>query len=328
MMDILIQARNLKTWFPKNRSLFGRPRAWLRAVDDVSLTIAKGECLGLAGESGCGKSTLGRTLLQLVKPRAGSIEFDGAPMQHMSARDLRAYRPRMQMVFQDPKSSLNPKMTMLEILTEAIRINPLYGKDAVMDRAVELAHLVDLRPEHLFRYPHEFSGGQQQRVCIARALATGPDFIVFDESTSALDVSVQAQILNLVERLRKKLNLTYLFISHDLGVLEQICDRVAVMYSGQIVEIQDGRHLFASPRHPYTKGLREAVPIADPNARQRFVSIKGEVPSLIDPPKGCRFHPRCAFADKTCKTTVPVSENLAVPRSWIRCHHHNQLKLN
>ncbi|MBI9083367.1 MAG: ABC transporter ATP-binding protein [Desulfobacterales bacterium] len=328
MMDILIHVRDLKTWFPQNRTLFGRPRAWLKAVDDVSLTITKGECLGLAGESGCGKTTLGRTILQLVKPRAGSIEFGGTPLQHLSSKELQPYRPRMQMVFQDPKSSLNPKMTMLAVLTEAIRINPLSGKGAVLDRAVELAHLVDLRPEHLFRYPHEFSGGQQQRICIARALATGPDFIVFDESTSALDVSVQAQILNLMERLRMKLNLTYLFISHDLSVLEQICDRVAVMYGGQIVEIQDARHLFAHPRHPYTKGLREAVPIADPDARQTFVSIKGEVPSLIDPPGGCRFHPRCDFADKTCETKVPVPENLEVQRNWIRCHHHKKLKFN
>ena len=326
MTDILIQTKDLKTWFPENRTLFGRPRAWLKAVDDVNLSIKRGECIGLAGESGCGKSTLGRTILQLVKPRSGIIEFDGTPLQNLGFKSLQPFRPRMQMVFQDPKSSLNPKMSMLDILTEAIRINPIAGNGSILDQAVELADMVDLRPEHLFRYPHEFSGGQQQRICIARALATGPDFIVFDESTSALDVSVQAQILNLMERLRAKLNLTYLFISHDLSVLEQVCDRIAIMYGGQILEVQVARQLFAAPRHPYTKGLKDAVPIADPDAGQTFISIKGEVPNLIDPPSGCMFHPRCDYADQTCQMTTPVLEYLENDQSWIRCHHYIKLK--
>ncbi len=328
MGEVLIRTQSLRTWFPKRKSLLGKPGAWLKAVDDVSLTIYRGECLGLAGESGCGKSTLGRTILQLVKPRSGSVRFDGTALRNLDFRQLQPFRPRMQMVFQDPRSSLNPKMTMLKILAEAIRANPDHDGDSILDQAVELADMVDLRPEHLFRYPHEFSGGQQQRICIARALATCPDFIVFDESTSALDVSVQAQILNLIKRLKQRLGLTYLFISHDLNVLAQVCERIAVMYAGQIVEIQESGRLFSSPGHPYTRGLRDAVPIADPEAKQTFVSIKGEVPSLVDPPAGCRFHPRCDFADRLCATRVPELQRLERHRSWIRCHRYRQLNFN
>ena len=230
----------------------------------------------------------------------------------------------MQMVFQDPRASLNPKMTVLQILSEALAICPEIDKKQYAQRATELMNMVDLRPEHLFRYPHEFSGGQQQRICIARALATQPAFLVFDEATSALDVSVQAQIINIMAELQKRLNLTYLFISHDLSIMEHICQRVAVMYAGRIMEIQDADALFSSPRHPYTKALRDAVPIADPTKKDGMAILKGEVPSLLNPPGGCRFHPRCPHATQRCKNEVPQADQIK-PGNRVCCHHHRTL---
>jgi len=230
----------------------------------------------------------------------------------------------MQMVFQDPRASLNPKMTVRQILTEALAICSEIDKKQYAQRATELMNMVDLRPEHLFRYPHEFSGGQQQRICIARALATQPEFLVFDEATSALDVSVQAQIINLMADLQKRLNLTYLFISHDLSIMEHICHRVAVMYAGRVMEIQDADALFSSPRHPYTKALRDAVPIADPTRRDGMSILEGEVPSLQAPPDGCRFHPRCQYATERCSKVVPEAD-LIKAGNWVRCHHHRAL---
>ena len=324
MADDLIQLEQVKTHFVSQTDFWGRPTAWVRAVDGVNLQIFSGECLGLAGESGCGKSTLGRTILCMAPVVSGSIRFKGDEIQHLDAARMRPLRPKMQMVFQDPRASLNPKMTVLEILQEALYICPGFDYNQRLERSAELLDMVDLRPEHLFRYPHEFSGGQQQRICIARALATEPEFIVFDEATSALDVSVQAQVVNLMARLQKRLNLTYLFISHDLSIMEQVCHRIAVMYAGRIMEVQPSQALFRSPRHPYTKVLRDALPVADPGKRRELATLGGEVPSLVHPPPGCRFHPRCAYATDICHRQEPpmsIFEN----GNWVRCHHHARL---
>lgn len=324
MVDALIDLENITTWFPHQKTLAGKVKVWVKAVDRVTLKIFTGECLGLVGESGCGKSTLGRTILKLAPLKSGKIKFNGEDIQDLGDREFQPFRPKMQMVFQDPRASLNPKMTVLQILSEALAICPEIAKNQYAQRATELMNMVDLRPEHLFRYPHEFSGGQQQRICIARALATQPAFLVFDEATSALDVSVQAQIIDLMSRLQKKLNLTYLFISHDLSIMEHICHRVAVMYAGRVMEIQDADALFSAPRHPYTKALRDAVPIADPTRREGMTILEGEVPSLLEPPDGCRFHPRCQYATDRCSDVVPEAD-LIKPGNWVRCHHHKAL---
>ena len=258
---------------------------------------------------------------------SGSIRFKGKEIQHLDAARIRPLRPKMQMVFQDPRASLNPKMTILQILQEALYICPGFDYNQRLERSAELLSTVDLRPEHLFRYPHEFSGGQQQRICIARALATEPEFIVFDEATSALDVSVQAQVVNLMARLQKRLNLTYLFISHDLSIMEQVCDRIAVMYAGRIMEVQPSQALFQSPRHPYTKVLRDALPVANPTKRRELATLGGEVPSLVHPPPGCRFHPRCAYATDICRQAEPPM-SVFDAGNWVRCHHHEKLRQN
>jgi oligopeptide/dipeptide ABC transporter ATP-binding protein len=325
MVEQLIHIENLKTYFPQQKTFMGTAKAWIKAVDDVSLTIQTGECLGLVGESGCGKSTLGRTILRLVPHTSGKVAFNGTEILGLDQRRFHTFRPKMQMVFQDPRSSLNPKMTILQIIGEALAICSAVDKGQYAQRATELLDMVDLRPEHLFRYPHEFSGGQQQRICIARALATQPEFIVFDEATSALDVSVQAQIIHLMANLQKQLNLTYLFISHDLSMMEHICHRVAVMYAGRIMEVQDADALFTIPRHPYTKALRDAVPIADPNRRDGMAILEGEVPSLLEPPGGCRFHPRCPHATRICRQKAPDATRMKTG-NWVRCHHHSQLR--
>ncbi|MGB5750501.1 MAG: ABC transporter ATP-binding protein [Desulfobacterales bacterium] len=324
MPGALINIENIKTYFPQKKTFMGKVTTWIKAVDGVTLKIFTGECLGLVGESGCGKSTLGRTILKLAPLKSGNIRFNGEEIQHLDDRGFQPFRPKMQMVFQDPRASLNPKMTVLQILSEALAICPEIDKKQYMQRATELMNMVDLRPEHLFRYPHEFSGGQQQRICIARALATQPEFLVFDEATSALDVSVQAQIINLMADLQKRLNLTYLFISHDLSIMEHICQRVAVMYAGRVMEIQDADALFSSPRHPYTKALRDAVPIADPTKKDGMAILKGEVPSLLNPPGGCRFHPRCPHATQRCKNEVPEADPVK-SGNWVCCHDHRTL---
>jgi len=324
MSGALIDLENINTWFPHQKTLTGKVTAWIKAVDGVTLKIFSGECLGLVGESGCGKSTLGRTILKLAPLTSGKVKFNGEDIQDLGERGFQPFRPKMQMVFQDPRASLNPKMTVLQILTEALAICLEIDKKQYAPRATELMNMVDLRPEHLFRYPHEFSGGQQQRICIARALATQPEFLVFDEATSALDVSVQAQIINLMSTLQRKLNLTYLFISHDLSIMEHICHMVAVMYAGRVMEIQDADALFSSPRHPYTKALRDAVPIADPTKRDGMAILEGEVPSLLNPPDGCRFHPRCPHATRRCRKEAPVAD-LIKPGNWVCCHHHGAL---
>jgi len=324
MKKPLIELSRLRTWFPYVKSPLGRVKSWVKAVDDVSLKIYKGECLGLVGESGCGKSTLGRAILRLAPLYSGEINFSQENIGVLNQSQLKRFRAKMQMVFQDPKASLNPKMTVFQILSEALHLNERVEKKDYLEESVRLLDLVDLRPEHIYRYPHEFSGGQQQRISVARALATDPEFIVFDEATSALDVSVQAQILNLIGELQRKFDLTYLFISHDLSIMEHVCDRVAVMYGGEIVEVQEAANLFTYPRHPYTKALKSAVPIADPELKHDLGILTGEVPKLSDPPSGCHFHPRCEFAGDICMNESPRPDQTG-ESSWVRCHYHDRL---
>ncbi|MEU7008958.1 oligopeptide/dipeptide ABC transporter ATP-binding protein [Streptomyces sp. NPDC046332] len=301
----------------------GRRRAApVRAVDGVSFDIAAGETLGLVGESGCGKSTTGRTIVRLLEPSAGSVVYDGRDISHLSQRELKPLRKDLQMVFQDPHSSLNPRQTVARIISDPLMVHGSSAADA-RTRAVELMDLVGLIPEHIDRYPHEFSGGQAQRIGIARALATGPRLVVADEPVSALDVSVQAQIVNLMERLQRELGLAYLFIAHDLSVVKRVCDRVAVMYLGRIVEIGAKERVYAAPAHPYTRALLSAVPLPDPAAertRER-ITLLGDPPSPAAPPPGCTFHPRCPKAREICRSEPPVLR-IAAPGEarQVACH--------
>ncbi len=294
--------------FPVHGGLLGREVAAVRAVDGVSFAIRPGETLGLVGESGCGKSTLGRTILRLIEPTRGKIMYDGRDIVTLGAGEMRGLRRQMQIIFQDPYASLNPRMTVGQIVGEAFAIHRLASGRERQDRVRELLMQVGLRPEHVDRYPHEFSGGQRQRIGIARALAVSPKFIVADEPISALDVSIQAQIVNLLRDLQQQLGLTYLFISHDLKVVEYISDRVAVMYLGKVVEIARSKEIYTSPQHPYTRALLSAVPFPDPARRRDRILLEGDVPSPMHPPPGCAFHPRCPLAIDRCKTETPVLE--------------------
>ncbi len=304
----LLRVQNLKMYFPITQGIIlQRQVGWVRAVDDVSFGVKKGETLGLVGESGCGKSTTGRAILQLYKPTAGSVNFEGKELTQISGGDLRRMRREMQMIFQDPYASLNPRMTVGSIIGEPLEIHNLARGKEKQERVQELLRVVGLNPYFANRYPHEFSGGQRQRIGIARALAVQPSFIVCDEPISALDVSIQAQVINLLEELQGQFNLTYLFIAHDLSVVRHISDRVAVMYVGKIVEVADRNALYEKPLHPYTKALLSAVPVPDPaveRKRQRII-LTGDVPSPVNPPTGCRFHPRCPFAQELCREKEP-----------------------
>ncbi|MCZ2524195.1 ABC transporter ATP-binding protein [Streptomyces sp. HB2AG] len=316
----LLSVRDLTKTFPGRRRL-GRPSAPVRAVDGVSFDLTAGETLGLVGESGCGKSTTGRMLVRLLEPTAGTVAFDGRDITHVAQRRLRPTRRHLQMIFQDPYASLNPRQTVARIVSEPLLIQGS-SVAAARRRAAELLDLVGLDPEHLDRHPHQFSGGQAQRIGIARALATGPRLVVADEPVSALDVSVQAQIVNLLERLQRELGLTLLFVAHDLSVVKRVCDRVAVMYLGRIVEIGDKRDVYEAPAHPYTRALLSAVPLPDPVAERRRerIVLLGDPPSPAAPPSGCSFHPRCPKAQEICRTRRPA---LAVVGSGAReaaCH--------
>jgi len=296
----LVEVKNLKVHFPVRAGVMQRPVAWVRAVDGVSFAINAGETIGLVGESGCGKTTLGRAILRLYEPTAGEIFFDGRNIATQNGE----FRRQAQMIFQDPYGSLNPRMTVGDIVGEALRVHKLHA-GRVSERTAELLTAVGLSPDHMRRYPHEFSGGQRQRIGIARALAVEPKFIVCDEPVSALDVSVQAQIVNLLQELQEKLKLTYLFIAHDLAVVEHISDRVLVMYLGRIVEEAEAGELLANPLHPYTQALISAVPTIDPATQRRRIILPGDVPSPIHPPSGCPFHPRCPVAVARCREAVP-----------------------
>jgi oligopeptide/dipeptide ABC transporter ATP-binding protein len=306
MEETIVNATNLKKYFPMKEGIFSSTKDYIKAVDNVDIKIQKGETFGLVGESGCGKTTLGRILIHLIPPTAGTLVFMGSDLTAINKSELRKLRPHMQIVFQDPSSSLNPRETVKNIIGEPLKINKRFKGEALNTKVLELLKTVGLDEQHMYRYPHEFSGGQKQRIGVARALALNPDFIVLDEPTSSLDVSVQAQILNLFKDLQEKFGLTYLFITHDLSVIKFISDRVAVMYVGKIVEYAPTKDLFWEQLHPYTKALLSAIPVADPRIKRKHVHLKGEVPSLISPPSGCRFHPRCPQAMPKCSENEPM----------------------
>jgi oligopeptide/dipeptide ABC transporter ATP-binding protein len=315
----LLEVRNLTKHYPVRKGVFSRMSGKVHAVDDVSFWIAEGETLGLVGESGCGKSTTGKMILKLVEPTAGSVEWRGSRIDGLTDGEMRPYRRELQAVFQDPYSSLNPRMRAADIVAEPIRNFESAAQGEIRDRVASLFEKVGLRPDQMVKYPYEFSGGQRQRLGIARALAPRPRLIVCDEPVSALDVSVQAQVINLLMDLQDELGLSYLFVAHDLAVVEHISHRVAVMYLGRIVELTDKHSLFTSPQHPYTQALLSAVPVPEPRARRNRVILTGEVPSSIHPPAGCRFHTRCPFAEARCRVDEPVMKEVQ-PGHFVACH--------
>ena len=322
MVKTIVKGTNLKKYFPIKEGIFSSTKENVKAVDNVNIEIQKGETFGIVGESGCGKTTLGRILIHLIPPTAGTLLFMESNLTEINKSELRKLRPHMQIVFQDPSSSLNPRMTVKNIIGEPLKINKRYKGEALNTKVLELLKTVGLDEQHMYRYPHEFSGGQKQRIGVARALALNPDFIVLDEPTSSLDVSVQAQILNLFKDLQEKFGLTYLFITHDLSVIKYISDRVAVMYAGKIVEHAPTKDLFQEQFHPYTKALLSAIPIADPRKKREHIHLKGEVPSLITPPKGCRFHPRCSKCDGiSCSETEPVLKEVK-KNHFVACYQY------
>lgn len=346
-MPAFVEVKNLKTHFPIRKGILRRPGGAVKAVDGISMTIARGQWMGLVGESGCGKTTLGKTILRLLKPTSGSIYFDlpeeirdkirlleestdgsvelsALQREHdlamYSAKRLKPVRRSMQLVHQDPFTSLNPRMRIKDIVAEPLFIHNLMRGRQAKDRVIEILHMVGLTEEQLRRYPHQFSGGQRQRIAIARALATDPSFIVFDEPTSALDVSVQAQILSMLGQLKQTQGLTYLYITHDLSVAETVCDSVAVMYLGKIVEVGNSAEIFQSPKHPYSQALVLSTPVIDPRKRRSRVILPGEVPSPANPPPGCRFHPRCSRATEECRHLEPPLASAGGTR-LVACWH-------
>ncbi len=325
----LIEVRGLKKYFPVRGGVFSRIGSWVKAVDDVSFDIGRREVFALVGESGCGKTTTGRTLLRLMEPTAGAVRIDGQSVFDLGKRELRTLRRRMQLIFQDPYSSLNPRMTVGGIVGEPLRVHGLAAGKELEARIATLLEQVGLAAEYRTRYPHEFSGGQRQRIGIARALALGPDFIVCDEAVSALDVSIQAQILNLLQDLQESLKLSYLFITHDLNVVQHLADRVGVMYLGRLVETAPTEALFREPRHPYTQALLSANPVPDPGVELTPQVLDGEVPSPLAPPSGCHFHPRCPHATDRCANEIPVLREQRDENATLRqvaCHLYDEAR--
>src|SRR5438445_4716304 len=319
----LIDVRDLKMHFPLTRGIiFQRVVGYVRAVDGVSFSIEKGQTLGLVGESGSGKTTIGRTIVRLYKPTTGQILFEDTDLAKLGGEELRQIRRRVQMVFQDPFASLNPRYTIGSLIAEPMHIYKVASNAEIRDRTVELLRVVGLRPEYIDRYPHEFSGGQRQRIAVARALSINPELVIADEPVSALDVSIRAQVLNLLQRLQQQFNLTYLFVSHDLSVVRHVADRIAVMYLGRIVELADRDELYAAPKHPYTQALLSAIPIPDPQIekRRRRIILSGDLPSPINIPSGCRFHTRCPMAQQICREVDPAFERKEGREHYAACH--------
>jgi len=331
--DNLLEVRNLKKYFPITKGLFGQVAGHTKAADDVSFFIREGETVGLVGESGCGKTTVGRCIVRAYTPTSGEILYrqaDGSVVDlgKIPTKELLPYRKDVRLIFQDPYSSLNPRMTVFENVSEVLRVNKLAAPSEISDRVEQMLKRVGLRPEYMKRYPHAFSGGERQRIVVARALITNPRLVICDEAVSALDVSIRAQILNLLEELQSDFNLTYLFISHDLSVIRHICDRVVVMYVGKVVEVAEGLDLYTNPRHPYTEALMSAVPIPDPKLRKsgERIRLEGEIADPSDPPGGCYFHPRCRYAQDKCKTESPTLDELDNAHS-AACHFVKDLSL-
>lgn len=326
MTQPLLDIKNLSVHFPvQSGSIFRRESGVIRAVDDVSFTINAGETVGLVGESGCGKSTTGRAILQLLKPTAGQVFFEGQDLMQVSAAELRRQRRHFQMIFQDPYASLNPRKTVGDAVAEPVKLFGTSGAKSVNERVQDLFRMVGMNPRYIRRYPHEFSGGQRQRIGIARALAANPKLIIADEPISALDVSIQAQILNLLMELQDHLKLTYLFIAHDLAAVRHISQRIIVMYLGKIVEVATYEAIYSNPQHPYTQALLSAVPIPDPvvERKRRRQVLVGDIPNPINPPSGCAFHPRCPFAMAHCKTVTPQLQQTEAGH-WVSCHLYNK----
>ena len=319
----LLSVKNLKKYFPIKSGLLGGQKGAVKAVDGVSFDIPKGKTLGLVGESGCGKTTIGKTILRLHDKSEGEVVFDGVDIHSLSREELRKIRPRIQIIFQDPYSSLSPRMPIGEIIGEAVREHGIVPKEQFDEYITKIMQDCGLQEYHKDRYPHEFSGGQRQRICIARALALNPDFIVCDEPVSALDVSIQAQIINLLEDLQDKYNLTYLFISHDLSVVEHISDSVGVMYLGSLVEFAETDAIFGKPLHPYTQALFSAIPVPDPDIKMDRVILEGSIPSPANPPKGCKFHTRCRYAMDVCKVEPPRTIEVD-PGHKVVCHLYDE----
>src|SRR5437870_3198265 len=319
----LVDVRDLKMHFPLTQGiLFQRVIGYVRAVDGVSFSIERGQTMGLVGESGSGKTTIGRTIVRLYKPTAGQIMFGDKDLAKMGGEELRLARQRVQMIFQDPFASLNPRYTIGSLIAEPMHIYKVASHAEIRERTAELLYVVGLRPEYIDRYPHEFSGGQRQRIAVARALSINPEFVIADEPVSALDVSIRAQVLNLLQRLQKQFDLTYLFVSHDLSVVRHVSDRIAVMYLGKIVELSDRDELYATPKHPYTQALLSAIPIPDPKIekrRQRII-LSGDLPSPINIPSGCRFHTRCPMAQQICREVEPAFERKEGREHYAACH--------
>ena len=315
----LLEVQNLVKYYPVRRGIFGRTIKFVKAVDGVSFGVKKGETLGLVGESGCGKTTVGRCILRLIEPTSGGVRFAGNDLLALSGSELRSMRRHMQMIFQDPFGSLNPRMTVAAIIEEPLVIHRVGNGKERLERVTELLMMVGLEPGHLKRYPHEFSGGQRQRIGIARALALHPELMIADEPVSSLDVSVQAQIINLLKQLQERFQLSFLFIAHDLSVVQYFSDRIGVMYLGKMMEVSPGLELFREPLHPYTKVLLVSAPIPDPKARGKREMLQGEIPTPVDPPTGCRFHTRCPIAQGRCKAEEPPLRELRA-NHWVACH--------
>ena len=319
----LLDVRELKMHFPLTQGIiFQRVIGYVRAVDGISFSIERGQTLGLVGESGSGKTTIGRTIVRLYKPTAGQILFGDKDLAKMDGEELRLARQRVQMIFQDPYASLNPRYTIGSLIAEPMHIYKVASNAEIRERTTELLRVVGLRPEYIDRYPHEFSGGQRQRIAVARALSINPEFIIADEPVSALDVSIRAQVLNLLQRLQQQFNLTYLFVSHDLSVVRHVADRIAVMYLGKIVELSDRDELYTAPKHPYTKALLSAIPIPDPviEKRRKRILLSGDLPSPINIPSGCRFHTRCPMAQDICRQVEPAFEAKEGREHYAACH--------